>query len=448
MPGGKSATRVMRRTYIHLSDLHFGQERGTDVHLHRDVRERLIDDAAVLAAGEPEGRVAGIIITGDIAFSGKEAQYLEAGKWLERLREAVGCGVKDVLLVPGNHDVDRDAITAGCEAFLERILEIGEEELERYLQDPLDSEVLYRRFGSYRAFAEAYACPIDTESGYTVDRRTQIGPGRFLRLIGANSALVCSRTNNEQGRLLLGTRQRTFPKDNGEELVVLCHHPLGWLRDSADTSRFVRARARVFISGHTHSPSSSIERDETRGDVVFISAGAAVPPRGEVAYGFTYNKLAFDWNEESDALIVNIEARTWDDEATRFDADHGRIGRTTHMLVCSNFKEAGGLDARPQTSPSTRISDESISSNQEETRSGEETMADENDLLRLRFFKDLTVEQRAKVLAELDVLPREDWVLGEMTHTLARHLLESVLSAGRSGDLLRAMDAATRQAPG
>ena len=322
----------MRRTYIHLSDLHFGQERGPDLHLHRDVKDRLIDDARGLAASEPGGRMDGVIVTGDIAFSGKETQYLEAGEWLERLGEAVGCGVKDVLVVPGNHDVDRNEITAGCELFLKRILEIGEEELERYLQNPLDREVLYGRFKSYRAFAEGSNCPIDTESGYTVNRKVQIGPGRFLRLIGANSALVCSRSEHERGRLLLGARQRTFPQIGGEELVVLAHHPLDWLRDSADTRRFVRARARVFMSGHTHSPSSSVERGGDRGDLFFLSAGAAVPPSDEIDYEFTYNRLVFDWDEESDALIVEIEARTWSSEATRFAADRDGIGRTTHAL--------------------------------------------------------------------------------------------------------------------
>ena len=444
VPGPESATSVMRRTYIHLSDLHFGQEKGSDLHLHRDVRDRLIDDARGLAAREPGGTVAGVIVTGDIAFSGKEAQYLEAGQWLDRLCKAVGCSVNDVFVVPGNHDVDRDAITPGCEAILEKVLKLGEEELERYLQSPLDREVLYWRFKSYRAFAEGYACPIDTESGYTVDRNVQLGPGRFLRLIGVNSALICSRANDEQGGLLLGARQRTFPQDRGQELVVLCHHPLDWLGDSVATTRFVRARARVFMSGHTHSPSSSVAVDGVNGDVLFISAGAAVPPVDEVSYQFTYNKLVFDWDAEADALTVQIEARTWNADATCFAADCDGIGPTTQTLNCPNFQGAGGREVGRETIGRTRASGRTASSDGTETRSGDPVMAEEDALLRLRFFKDLTVTQRAKTLAELGVLPPSDWVVDEMTHTLARRLLDSVLSAGRSGDLRRAMEAATK----
>ena len=434
----------MRRTYIHLSDLHFGQEKGSDLHLHRDVRERLIDDARALAEREPGATVAGVLVTGDVAFSGQEAQYLAAGKWLDRLCKAVGCSVKDVLVVPGNHDVDRDAITAGCEALLENVLEIGEEELERYLQSPLDREVLYGRFKSYRSFAEGYACPIDTERGYTVDRTVEIAPGRFLRLIGVNSALICSRGKDAPGGLLLGARQRTFPQVGGQELVVLCHHPLDWLRDSAETTRFVRARARVFMSGHTHSPSSSVEPDGVNGDVLFISAGAAVPPVHDICYQFRYNKLVFDWDEEADELTIQIEARAWNADATCFAADCDGIGQTTQRLKCPNFQSAGGRQVRRETTRSTGAGGRSTSSDRPATRSGDQVMAEEDALLRLRFFKDLTVMQRAKTLAELGVLPSAAWVVDEMTHTLARRLLDSVLSAGRSDDLRRAMEAATK----
>ena len=71
-------------------------------------------------------------------------------------------------------------------------------------------------------------------------------------------------------------------------------------------------------------------------------------------------------------------------------------------------------------------------------------MAEQDDLLRLRFFRDLSVTQRAKALAELGVLPRGDWVVREVTHTLARHLVDSVLSADRSEELRRAMETATK----
>ena len=435
-------TTAMRCSYIHLSDLHFGQERGPDLHLHQDVRERLIDDAAELAAAEPARAATGVIVTGDIAFSGKETQYQEAGKWLDRLCEAVGCSSDDVFVVPGNHDIDRDGITPGCEVLLERVQTTGEEELERYLQNLPDRELLYRRLKNYRAFAEAYDCPIDTQSGYAVDRTVQIAAERRLRLIGLNSALICSRTNEEEGRLLLGARQRTLPRNCGEELVVLCHHPLDWLRDSADTERFVRARARVFMSGHTHRPSSIVERNEAGGDIMFIAAGAAVPPSDEVGYEFTYNKLVFGWDADIDALTLQIEARTWSAEATGFAADPGGIGRMTQTLRCPNCERAGDGRLPEERDDGRGVSEPIPVSRERETGPERRVTASADHLLRLRFFRDLTVKQRATVLTALGAIPDDDWIVAELTHTLARGLLDGILTANRGAELRRAIDAA------
>jgi hypothetical protein len=34
--------------FIHLSDIHFGQERGELVYIHEDVRDQVLDDAQIV----------------------------------------------------------------------------------------------------------------------------------------------------------------------------------------------------------------------------------------------------------------------------------------------------------------------------------------------------------------------------------------------------------------
>ena len=51
--------RTMPLKFIHLSDIHFGQETGSDVYFHNDVKECLIADAANLAASDAETAFAG-----------------------------------------------------------------------------------------------------------------------------------------------------------------------------------------------------------------------------------------------------------------------------------------------------------------------------------------------------------------------------------------------------
>ena len=77
-------------TFVHLSDIHFGQERKNgQVIFHNDIRNSLIDDVTKIAAKrerEGLGVPVGVIVTGDIAFAGKKEQYVEADEWLGKLR--------------------------------------------------------------------------------------------------------------------------------------------------------------------------------------------------------------------------------------------------------------------------------------------------------------------------------------------------------------------------
>lgn len=143
-----STTDVINESRIcsSLSDIHFGQEKGGDLYINNDVKERLIDDVRELVADLPSGRAAGLIVTGDIAYAGKEDEYTEAGLWLDRVAQAAGCKKTDIQLVPGNHDIDRDEITKATELMLQNITTEGQQALDGFLKSPVDTALLYRRF--------------------------------------------------------------------------------------------------------------------------------------------------------------------------------------------------------------------------------------------------------------------------------------------------------------
>src|SRR5690348_619334 len=93
---------IMPITFIHLSDIHFGQEKGGQVNINDDVKECLIEDARKRVAHLCKGVADGIIVSGDIAYAGKLAEYQQAGEWLDRLALAIGCKKTAVQVVPGN----------------------------------------------------------------------------------------------------------------------------------------------------------------------------------------------------------------------------------------------------------------------------------------------------------------------------------------------------------
>lgn len=424
--------------FVHLSDIHFGQETGSDVFVHDDVKNCLIADATNLAATDASPGFTGVIVTGDIAFAGKAKEYEEAGRWLDQLTNAIGCKREDVIVIPGNHDIDRTAMSPGCKLMLRQIVAGGDEDLNAFLTNDVDREVLFGRFSNYRVFADAYSCPFDGEGHFASDRTLAVTPGRFLRFIGLNSALACSDEDVPAG-LLLGVRQRLLPRTSGEELVVLCHHPLGCLQDSDEAKRYIHSRARVFIYGHIHSPSLKIETTPNRGDLMTLSAGATVPPESEDGYGFSYNVICFDWDAETDGLKVTIVPRIWNDETTSFDVDtvNFKDAQLSTVLRCPNFQGDTGTSHAQVPAAAGGPLDESLSA---AGFTGGDVMDSRSRFLRLRFFRDLTPPQRVSVFVELGILS-EGWN-EDITHNIEHQLLQTVLKCGRYVDLERAIETA------
>ena len=427
--------------FVHLSDIHFGQEKGGKLWVHDDVKERLIDDVRLVVEDLESGRAAGIIVTGDIAFGGREPEYKAAAAWLDEVAGAAGCAKYDIQVVPGNHDIDRDEITEATQIMLDRIAAEGEDALDRVLKKDEDRELLYRRFSAYRPFAQGYRCPLDTNAELAEERAVELAPGRSIRFIRLNSALICSR-NDEEGKLLLGERQRVLPQRIGEELVLLSHHPVHWFQDSKDASLFIRNRARVFISGHEHNPSVKIETNEEGGDLMMLAAGATVPPNSDDTSTYCYNFIEFAWDTGADALSVHVRPRAWVDARKRFSTDEVRLGGQDpkFLLVCPNFRNAPQANARPAQEVVVNSAADTVfipPHEGQDPETGEETVDNIYPLLLLHFFRDLSPAQRMSILVSLGALP-PDWT-GTLSESFERKAFDRLVREGRSDELRDAL---------
>lgn len=430
----------MAAVFVHLSDIHFGQEKGGQVVVNNDVKARLIEDAASEVTKLADGHASGILVTGDIAYGGRKEEYRVAAEFLDQLAAAVGCKKTDVQVVPGNHDIDWDEISHSVDWMLREIKTNGEPKLDAFLASANDREALYRRFTAYRPFAEGYDCPLDGDGGLAGDRSIELAPGRVLRFIGLNSALVCAK-KDEEGTLLLGARQRVLPKTLGEELVVLAHHPLPWLQDSEDARRYVRTRARVFISGHEHDPSVRLDTVRDGCDLLMLAAGATVPPYVDDRYTYAYNILEFDWDQATDALRVTIHPRAWRQEDKDFDDDPVRLGAhlPSFTLGCPNYRGAvEPPSTRSDAKPVMAVHKTDIPEPEPERAKAEE-MEDRFRLLLLRFFRDLSDGQRLAVLVKLGALP-DDWP-EPLTHSIERQIVDGLAEQGQLDRLQTAIDA-------
>jgi hypothetical protein len=400
-------------TFIHLSDIHFGQEKkGGHVVYHDDIRRTLIEDVAALSEQRSKQGFSlptGIIVTGDIAFSGTKAQYDKADAWLAELAEAAQCEKTSVQVVPGNHDVNEDLISAGAKLMLTWIKEKREDALNQLISNHLDCEVLYGRFAHYSEFAGRYNCLLNIFGGHTGEKLFNLGAGKQLRFLGMNSAIVSWRPD-AKGKLLLGAKQIAFDRLPLTESVILSHHPIDWFEDQSDAARYLRSRASILMSGHEHLPKVEPEKLGDR-DFLTIRAGATTPPFEEAPRQYTYNFVDFSLDESGEKLCFAVQPRKWNENETAFIADLDLVGeeRKIFHLRCPQFRTTREI-ADPENLASSAEREEQSMAQHSASPSPEPHDAATDVLefqkLRYTFFKELSQPQRLAVLIELEALPK------------------------------------------
>ncbi|WP_143206202.1 metallophosphoesterase [Singulisphaera sp. GP187] len=418
----------MKKAYrfVHLSDVHFGQERDGTLVTHDHARNRLIRDCRLLR--EQLGPADGILITGDVAFGGKQEEYDRAGQWIDLLVEAVGCETIDVRIIPGNHDVDRGCIDRFCQIAHKhlRTTETGkvDAELESMMDAREEGNSLLPKLAAYREFASRFGCDFPSARNPSWKKGYPLGPHYRLDFIGMNSVQVCDSADLE-GQMILGNAQYIFTPDENVEYVVLVHHPLHWFRDRANASRYLK-QARVLMVGHEHSLEIKKVSHDIGEEQLEIYAGATNPPETGAGYPYRYNWLEFALAEDraERRLRVTIHPRVWDYERTRFAADLARLNGETSFVAevaCPNFQPAPAVAPAIPSLDSPQV-----------TLVGE-TMAEQGtrDFERLQyyFWTYLDWHDRLKALVEIDVLPATR--TQPVPQTFERMALETAKKNGR-----------------
>ena len=96
-------------SFIHMSDIHFNKNSGDGYDMDNELRQAVINDL-IHNAKHNIDVVDGVLVCGDIAYSGQEKEYDIAKVFLSEVTEIYGLGLNDVFCVPGNHDVNQGVI--------------------------------------------------------------------------------------------------------------------------------------------------------------------------------------------------------------------------------------------------------------------------------------------------------------------------------------------------
>lgn len=330
-----TGTRRQPVRLLHLSDIHFSKNDSGDVYdLDADLRNEIERDAAELITRV--GTPTAIVLTGDVAYSGKRVEYDMADEWLERLCSALNVPREQVFVVPGNHDVDRTIINSDpLIADVHKLVRLSDRKtldttVKRYFTlSPAAAPALFAPLAQYNDFALKYQCAVTPEMPFW-EHSIQMNDGSLLRVRGMNSTLI-SDSDDDDGanRLVLGLFQATCPNSDGVTYLTLCHHPPDWLLDGEQIDDMLAARAKIQLFGHKHK--LKVKRLD---DSVRVTAGAAHPNRREPNWLPRYNYLVLEvlGSGSERSLRVEVFARVWNDSVMRFVADQVQPNEESRRL--------------------------------------------------------------------------------------------------------------------
>jgi predicted MPP superfamily phosphohydrolase len=280
-------------TWLHISDLHWRKSQAYGAQI---VARALLEDLKhrdKIANGGELSHIDFILFTGDLAFASRPAEYKLARQFLSELLQIARVRKSRLFIIPGNHDVDREAISPEARSAIKRLKD------QQSIDDLLSSRdtriASMRRFHSYRRFFNDYLGPYLSfdDKRYFYTKNCTVS-GKRVSILGLNTAWA-SASNADRLKLLLGepqVREALKQTKSADIRIALMHHPFEWLTDfdRSDCKPILLRECNFVLFGHLHD----LDLMQLKGpgvEAMIIGAGACYETR---THPNSYNLVRLD----------------------------------------------------------------------------------------------------------------------------------------------------------
>ena len=279
-------------SWLHLSDFHFraeGDPFSQDVSAKKilsDIPSRLSDEYPLQF----------VVVTGDVAFSGKSDEYEIAAEFFESLAGKLGLNLNRIFVAPGNHDVNRSLQALLYEQVQQELT--NQQAVDDFLGNSVDRTYLMERQAAFRAFRDQLF--FDDSICATEEGLARVGgfdlDGLRVCVLELNSAWL-SGSNDQAGKLIIGERQMINALGVADRYrphlkIALAHHPTEWMSefDQLSCKGWLLKLLDILHTGHLHRPEVSV-RLMPSSECLLVAAGSSHASRH---YVNSYNVVEFE----------------------------------------------------------------------------------------------------------------------------------------------------------
>lgn len=425
-------------TWLHLSDFHARLRDGWDSQVITDALVRDLKSVQSEHGLRPDL----VFFTGDAAFGsvGGEKmahQYQMVRSFLDGVRHAFDPEIplRDVYLVPGNHDVDRSEITPGETEWLRN----PDRKLHDVIGAMRDTTKQWRawmeRLASYRNFLTSYGLlHLSPDDPHLIWADSREISGVRVGIAGLNSAWSCV-DDQDKAKLWLGTdwqvsqiKQRMGPVAFSFALI---HHPGNWFTSHEDPVAFGKLRQdfHLVLHGHEHQ-----EWVEINGDGRLVLSAGACYEVSWMASGYSFGQI--DLHKHNGTVIL----REWD-PLGRGWVPRNIAGKTKNGMWAIQslpwLENSAGKSLSAAPAPTTPTEGDKEDTHEHYTRRFCQHVIDQHDVLELfgcDIPRDLQRHQLSVAYVSLNISHESEEELSGMKQTKP-HGTAKQRSVDTSGDL-------------
>ena len=221
-----------------------------------------------------------IVVSGDIAYSGKKEQYDYAKDFFRALLRAfaekkLGDIELDnkIICVPGNHDCDFDINDNARKMLLTSIRS------NAGMVDESVYNVISAVQNNFKEFAKDIM--IDKTFSLSINNNVIVNAGDKAILFRLYNTAWMSSLKEEQNSIVMPLEMIETKSINADLVVSLFHHYYSWLTPSCEDNKnrfrkYIMKTSNMILYGHEHTPSSSQVTDYYESEIINEFEGGAL----------------------------------------------------------------------------------------------------------------------------------------------------------------------------
>lgn len=285
---------------LHLTDLHFNSDSYEKFSQH-DMIDKLLSFISSL-----NKKIDLVIFSGDLVFKGNNLKDFSSAKeiFLDRLCKELDLSINDIVLCPGNHDMDRTYKSESLEEKFETKIRTSDSLFEFFKNKDYDYQTAIKTTENYNLFVKEYYNGLENVKNYDLYCiHKKIVDNYEIGILSINSSWR-SVDDSSNGKLL-------FPKFLLEEALyelrdlkckfLVLHHPIHWFKDfnQSELQNLIFKSCNIMFSGHIHESEITTHYKQNNGIFAHVSPASLTWDKDYIGFSI----IDFDIKNESNANV-------------------------------------------------------------------------------------------------------------------------------------------------